>query len=549
MIGWKRIVVTVGEKIGKSHMSYSQGAAAELVAASTIGASAYLGLPVSTTHVLSSGIAGTMIAQKSGLQKGTVRTIALAWVLTLPASMLLAAILFAVFRALIPGSPDKIRPTVDTTIARQDPDATPAVQVTSTEPTLRLHGSNTIGARLAPELAEAFFLSKGATEVTRRAGPALASWIVTARIPGEKSPRLIEIVAGGSGTAFTDLADHKCDIGLSSRRVTTEEAAKIAAAGLGDPRAPANEHVFGLDGIAIVVNAHNRLRSASVAELARIFSGESADFPESGGNAVVYARDERSGTFDVFRTLVLGERRLARGTKRFAENSALAEAVAADEHAIGFVPMSAVQSAKALAVGASAESAVVPSTFSVGTEDYPLSRRLYLYTTNATAEDALGPQLVAFALSGAGQRVVDEAGFVDLSVRARPGEPCDARCPASYAALTRGAERLSVDFRFQTGTSALDTRALEDVARVTAYVSEHGARKVALIGFSDSVGSSEVNEQLSRERAKTVDGVLRERGVQATAVDGFGESMPVASNATPEGREHNRRVEVWLLAE
>ena len=84
MIGWKRIVVTVGEKIGKTHLTYGQGAAAELVAAATIGAADGFGLPVSTTHVLSSGVAGTMAANGSGMQWGTLRNIALAWVLTLP---------------------------------------------------------------------------------------------------------------------------------------------------------------------------------------------------------------------------------------------------------------------------------------------------------------------------------------------------------------------------------------------------------------------------------------------------------------------------------
>src|SRR5713101_6725416 len=84
MIGWKRIVVTVGEKIGKSHLTYAQGAAAELVAMCTIGAADYFGLPVSTTHVLSSGVAGTMAANKSGVQMDTLRNLLLAWVLTLP---------------------------------------------------------------------------------------------------------------------------------------------------------------------------------------------------------------------------------------------------------------------------------------------------------------------------------------------------------------------------------------------------------------------------------------------------------------------------------
>jgi PiT family inorganic phosphate transporter len=97
MIGWRRIVITVGEKIGKTHLTYGQGAAAELVAAGTIFAADSFGLPVSTTHVLSSGVAGTMAANGSGLQLNTLRNIALAWILTLPAAMLLSAMLFFFF--------------------------------------------------------------------------------------------------------------------------------------------------------------------------------------------------------------------------------------------------------------------------------------------------------------------------------------------------------------------------------------------------------------------------------------------------------------------
>jgi PiT family inorganic phosphate transporter len=95
MIGWKRIVVTVGEKIGKSHLTYAQGAAAELVAMITIEAADRFGLPVSTTHVLSSGVAGAMAANHSGLQKETLRNLLLAWVLTLPVTIFLGAVLFA----------------------------------------------------------------------------------------------------------------------------------------------------------------------------------------------------------------------------------------------------------------------------------------------------------------------------------------------------------------------------------------------------------------------------------------------------------------------
>ncbi len=97
MIGWKRIVVTVGEKIGKTHLTYAQGASAELVAMATIAAADSFGLPVSTTHVLSSGVAGTMAANGSGIQMETMRNIVLAWVLTLPAAMLLSGFLYTVF--------------------------------------------------------------------------------------------------------------------------------------------------------------------------------------------------------------------------------------------------------------------------------------------------------------------------------------------------------------------------------------------------------------------------------------------------------------------
>lgn len=103
MIGWKRIVVTIGEKIGKSHLTYAQGASAEVCAAATIGVSTAFGLPVSTTHVLSSGIMGTMVASGGikNLQKSTIRNIVLAWILTLPVSFSLSAVLFYLLRLLI----------------------------------------------------------------------------------------------------------------------------------------------------------------------------------------------------------------------------------------------------------------------------------------------------------------------------------------------------------------------------------------------------------------------------------------------------------------
>ena len=103
MIGWKRIVVTVGEKIGKTQLSYAQGTTANLVTATTIGLSTAFGLPASTTHVLSSGVAGSMVASNGvkNLRMGTVKSILIAWLVTLPVTMIMSALLFLLFRAFL----------------------------------------------------------------------------------------------------------------------------------------------------------------------------------------------------------------------------------------------------------------------------------------------------------------------------------------------------------------------------------------------------------------------------------------------------------------
>jgi PiT family inorganic phosphate transporter len=100
MVGWKRVVVTVGEKIGNEQMTYAQGAAAGIVAMGTIFAADNFGLPVSTTHILSSGVAGTMVANGGGLRLSTVRNIAAGWVFTLPAAALLSGLLYWLFRSI-----------------------------------------------------------------------------------------------------------------------------------------------------------------------------------------------------------------------------------------------------------------------------------------------------------------------------------------------------------------------------------------------------------------------------------------------------------------
>jgi phosphate transport system substrate-binding protein len=181
----------------------------------------------------------------------------------------------------------------------------------------------------------------------------------------------------------------------------------------------------------------------------------------------------------------------------------------------------------------------------VATEDYPLSRRLYLYV--AKPEDPRARAFVEFSLSKAGQEVVAESGFIALTPESTT-PTTQTNLPPNYQKLTEGASRLSTNFRFQTGSSELDNRALRDLDRVAELmiVLDHGGDKLLLLGFSDSTGSANANQQLSQTRAEHVAAAFRQRGLSPSQVRGFGAALPVGDNSTPEGRDKNRRVEVWI---
>ena len=155
---------------------------------------------------------------------------------------------------------------------------------------------------------------------------------------------------------------------------------------------------------------------------------------------------------------MLGKSELRADTPRFEQSDALADAVAADPGAIGFVGLPYVRSTKALAIGDLGAPRMLPTSFTITTEGYLLARRLYLYVP-PKPRSPLAPELVAFALSTQGQEVVRESGFVDLDVIANEGGACGTRCPPRYASLVHGARRLSVDFRFRYGSDEADSRA------------------------------------------------------------------------------------------
>lgn len=415
---------------------------------------------------------------------------------------------------------------------------------------LRLDGSNTIGRDLAPALAEKFLAHEGATGIHRIPGPPDET-LVEGRIAGENTPVAIEIRAHGSGTAFEGLGSGVADIGMSSRRIKPDEKRLLAA--LGDMTSPANEFVLGLDGVAVIVHRANPVESLSLEKVRDLFSGRTSNWSELGGTpgpVHLHARDERSGTWETFRQLVLREAALAASAARTEDSRELAAAVAADPGAIGFVGLAYVGDAKALKISEAGSVAYRPTVFTVRTEDYLLSRRLYLYAA-ATPARPWTSRFVQFALSHEGQSVVDAIGFVGQSLLDAPvarEEATGGLVPAAYLSQTRGASRLPLAFRFESGSDRLDNKALRDLGRLLEVLArpDHAGRELLLIGFADSRGGEDSNLRLSRARAEAVSNELAAEGIRAVVVSGFGGAIPVATNDTEEGRARNRRVEVWL---
>jgi phosphate transport system substrate-binding protein len=401
---------------------------------------------------------------------------------------------------------------------------------------IRLSGSNTIGARLGPDLAEAWLNSQGASNI-HRAQSAREETLITATKSGTDVSVLVK--AHGSATAFADLGAGACDIGMASRKIKAGEAADLQSKSLGDLTSNSNERVLGIDGLAIIVNESNPNDTMTKDEVADIFSGKASQQTWN-----IYARDDKSGTYDTFKDRVLGARPLTSSAKRFEDSRELVSAVAQDRNGIGFVGLPYAVGVKVLAIGEKGAIPLVPNTMTVRTESYPLSRRLYLYLPDNAKNEAR--DFVRFALSPAGQDVVEKDGFmgqkIDIIKVAAP-----PNAPAGYLALSPTADRLSVDFRFRTGSSQLDTKAVDDIKRMAAAMQQqYAGRGMMLIGFADSTGNSASNLQLSKDRAEAVSNQMKQQGINPVFVTGFGQQLPVADNSTPEGREKNRRVEVWL---
>ncbi len=416
---------------------------------------------------------------------------------------------------------------------------------TFAQPDLRLHGSNTVGEELAPALIRGWFEAEGYSRVQEIETAPLERLFTGINAAGQTLS--VELHAHGSSTGFSGLARSEADIGMSSRRIRDREVEQLSVMGTLDEAR--HEFVIGIDGLAVIVHPSNPIDALSIDQIRDAFSGRINNWSRLGGPDLAirrYARDEQSGTFDSFDSMVMQDAALAGDSERFESSSELSDRVSRDRGGIGFIGLPYIDDAKALAVSAGGE-AVPPERFSSATEDYPLSRRLYLYIP----EDQIngpGGRLANFAVSRAGQARVDDIGFVGQAIEIEQLALPES-APKAYRDYVRGAWRASMNFRFEPQRAVLDSKSQRDLDRLIEHLNQTADRQyeVLLMGFADpSETSPYFSLSLSNDRVQYVAGLLARAGLRVPTARGFGDALPLAEGTGESAAAKNRRVEVWL---
>jgi len=410
---------------------------------------------------------------------------------------------------------------------------------------LTIKGSNTIGAKLAPQWAKGFLESKGASNVTIEQGKQENEYRVVGKHLNDSV--YINIHAHGSSTGFVGLNDRSADIAMSSRRIKDKENEKLST--YGNFKHFDFEHVVAIDGLAIIVHPANPIHRLTKEQTAQIFSGQITSWRSLGGPDLpinVYARDHKSGTWDTFKGIVLNKKySLTPSAARFESNDQLSAIVSRDVGAIGFVGLASVLDAKAVAISDGDGAALLPQPIYVATEDYPLARRLFMYAPNPSSNRYVN-EFLRYVQTNTGQKTVADVGFISqkpISITSQIEEG-----PEAYIKLVNRGKRLSVNFRFKEGMSDLDNKARRDIKRIVDFMKapENRNKRIQLIGFGDVKNTGQRSELLSKLRAMSVKAELHKQGVFSESVTGFGAYLPVAPN-TDEQKIKNRRVEVWIF--
>ncbi|WP_165606525.1 phosphate ABC transporter substrate-binding/OmpA family protein [Yoonia litorea] len=438
-------------------------------------------------------------------------------------------------------------------------------------PEFGIYGSRTVGTTLIPNLLRGYAASVGATFEIVATDDAAERIVRLINADGSLRAE-IDLQTRGSGSAFPALADGVAAIGVADRRMKDSDVAKLALGGISDLRDTANETVLGVDGIVMITHPDNPVRNLTSLEVARIWSGEITNWRELGGGdypITINSFSESSGDRAVMMDALVrpNGRDETDDVTRWKAYQDMVDAVMADRGGIGFVGRWLARKNDVNLLDIREECGLLspPTDFRMKMEGYALSRRLYAYT----APGEMHPEARAFldwTLTAEAQPYIKESNFIDrdlermrledmgmMLVHTAAVEPDFSG--AQYSDMMqqlRGADRLSVSFRFNTGSSLLDVESVRNIQEIAdrMQAGEFDGFEVFLVGFADSVGTRECNTSLAQSRANAVRNVLAQSVSDADAerllAVSYGELLPLSCNDTEVGRERNRRVEIWL---
>ncbi|MES0863677.1 phosphate ABC transporter substrate-binding/OmpA family protein [Ruegeria sp. SCPT10] len=443
--------------------------------------------------------------------------------------------------------------------------------IDTSDVSLRIAGSGVMATELMPLLIAGYAVHVGneiSTQLLPNSQNKLLN-LVTAEGFGDDLDSVL-VIPSNSGEAFDALEAAEAEIGMSTRRIESQEARGLAASGAGNMTSVGQEHLLALESIAIVTHPDNPVSAIELNQLRDVYLGKITNWSQLNGPDVpiqVIGRDTGTASRELFESVLFdGTDITPSGITAVGTDIEAATQVLENPGAISFLPFGVQRGTKAMNIIDACGVVTEPNDFYAKTEEYPFVRRVYLYNRSDLDND-FARGLLSFAKSEEAEDAISVAGFTSFSIGRLPQHMAGLRGETLRASRTDAYEqgvvdemletagqfdRLSSTFHFRSGSSRLDDRGAAELTRLVEFLKDQpSGTKIKLVGFSDDVGTFDSNRRLSLRRANRIAAYLNTEatdqlpGIEISPV-GYGEIAPAACNLTHEGRIKNRRVEVWI---
>ena len=423
--------------------------------------------------------------------------------------------------------------------------ATPPKSPAPTTVLLRIASSDPVASKLAGRLASGYLAMIGNSGIDSEADGPDRTLNVFGLQAGQRE--LIKIATPPAEDLFASLARGAADMAISFRAHAAMQTGGTQAAKPMTTRG--TDVVVAVQGLGVVVSRSNPVTALTTDQLRGVLAGRIVNWSDlRGPNAPInlHLTETRAGFEDDFQAMLLLRGSTVREATRLATEAELTSAVADDPGGIGLIMAGNAGRARLLAVGKEGVPPVLPSNMALATEEYPLTRRLYLLP-GRDGSNAFVRRFMGYVMSPAGQSAVEAAGFAILPLKAE-------RIPTPEVGSDRlrqlliDSTRVSAELRFYPGSVQLDTRSVRELERLVTFLRAErvSGERVILAGFTDNFGPPAANMAVSQRRAESITAALARYGIVPGEAIGFGSELPIGDNTTADGRERNRRVEVYL---